>query len=166
MTKRDLFCVLIKIFGLYSLILTVFTIIPSNIGNIIFQFDLNMILIVLGSMFIAVGLFTVLLFKTDAIIEVLKLDEGFDEDQIQFGNLNNEAILKLAIIIIGGLLILDYIPFFLFDVVNAFKYKGNYTTIEGTNVDYFGMATGFINIIIGYLLLNNYKWLAEYFTKK
>ena len=39
MTKRDFFRLIIKIFGLYSLLLTVFTVIPNNISNILYAFQ-------------------------------------------------------------------------------------------------------------------------------
>lgn len=165
MTKRDLFRVLIKIFGLYSGVLTVFTVIPSNISNLIFQLNIEVILIILSSMLISIGLFFLLIFKTDSIINFLKLDKGFDEEQMQIGGLNNENILKLSIIIIGSFLILDYIPNLLFDIVNAFKYKGSAAPIEGTSVDYFGITIGIINIVLGYLLVTNYKSLATFFSK-
>ena len=68
----------------------------------------------------------ILLFKTDFIIDILKLDKGFDEEQINLGNLTNESIFKLALIIIGGFLIIDYTPTLLFDIVNAFKSKSTF----------------------------------------
>ncbi|GEC79531.1 hypothetical protein [Flavobacterium aquatile] len=165
MTKRDLFRVLIKIFGLYSGILTLFTVIPNNISNLVYQLDTIIILIILSTILIPTGLFLLLIFKTDTIINFLKLDKGFDDEQIQIENLKNESILKLSIIIIGSFLILDYIPGLLFDIVNAFKYKGSAAPIEGTSVDYFGITIGIINIVLGYLLLTNYKSLATFFSK-
>lgn len=165
MTKRDLFRLIIKIFGLYSGILTLFTVIPSNVSSLVYQLDTISILIILSSILIPIGLFLLLIFKTDAIINFLKLDKGFDEEQIVIGNLKNESILKLSIIIIGSFLILDYIPGLLFDIVNAFKSKGSAAPIEGTSVDYFGISIGIINIVLGYLLLTNYKSLATFFSK-
>ncbi len=166
MTKRDFFRIIIKIFGLYSLLLTLFTVVPNNISTLMFQFDGNMIMMVLAIMFVTAGLFFVLLFRTDSIINFLKLDQGFDDEKIEIGNLNNQSILKLAIIIIGGFLVLDYIPNFLFDIVNAFKYKSdNYTSIEGHSVNYFALTTGAINIVIGFLLVMNYKSVAQFLDK-
>ena len=169
MTKRDLFRVLIKIFGLYSVILTLFTIVPASISSLMYLFeDMNMtlVLILIAAVLIPVGFFLVLLFRTDSIIDLLQLDKGFDDEHIQLGNLDNESILKLAIIIIGGFLIIDNIPDLLFDLINAFKYKANYSTVEGTSLNYFRMTTCIINCIIGYLLLINYKWLSGFFAKK
>ncbi len=164
MTKRDLFRTLIKIFGLYSIVLALFTVIPSSISSFMYGFDMNILLIVLGSLFISIGLFLILLFKTDSIINLLQLDKGFDEEQIQLGSLNDESILKLAIVIIGGFLIVENIAALSFDLMNAFKYKANHTTIEGTSLDYFAMTVGMINVVLGILFITNYKRLASFFN--
>jgi hypothetical protein len=166
MTKKDLFVVIIKIFGLYWFILTIFGVLPHVIQSFAFGFDLNMILVVIASLLISVGLLLILLFRTNSIVNFLKLDKGFDNENIQLGNLDNEGILKLAILLIGGFLILDYIPSLLFNIINAFKYRANFTAVEGTNVNYFDIATGIVNIVIGYLLITNYKWLAGFFAKR
>jgi hypothetical protein len=165
MTKRDFFKVLIKIFGLYSLVLTVFSIIPQNISNILFSFDFAMLLMVVASVLISIGLFVILLFKTDSIINLLKLDKGFDDELIHFGNLNNENILKLALLIIGGFLIIDHTPRFLLDAVNVFKYKINFSTIEGSKVNYYSLSFEALNILIGYLLITNYKSISKFIDK-
>lgn len=165
MTKRDFFRVLIKIFGMYSLVLSIFTVIPQNISTILFQFDIMMLVIILASTMITLGLFLILLFKTDFIIDILKLDKGFDEEQINLGNLTNESIFKLALIIIGGFLIIDYTPTLLFDIVNAFKSKSTFSSIEGNSVNYFDIVVGLINILIGYLFITNYKSIAQFLNK-
>lgn len=165
MTKRDFFRVLIKIFGMYSLVLSIFTVIPQNISSILFQFDIMMLVIILVSTMITLGLFLILLFKTDFIIDILKLDKGFDEEQINLGNLTNESIFKLALIIIGGFLIIDYTPTLLFDIVNAFKSKSTFSSIEGNSVNYFDIVVGVINILIGYLFIANYKSIAQFLDK-
>lgn len=165
MTKRDFFRVLIKIFGMYSLVLSIFTVIPQNISTILFQFDIMILVIILASTMITLGLFLILLFKTDFIIDILKLDKGFDEEQINLGNLTNESIFKLALIIIGGFLIIDYTPTLLFDIVNAFKSKSTFSSIEGNSVNYFDIVVSVINILIGYLFIANYKSIAQFLNK-
>lgn len=166
MTKRDFFRILIKIFGLYSLVLSIFTVIPQNISNVLYQFDVMILLIILASTLISVGLFLILLFKTDFIIDKLKLDNGFDDSQIILGNLTDESILKLTILIIGGFLIIDYTPSLLFDLVNAFKNKATFSSIEGSSIDYFQIFVSLINIVIGYLFITNYKSISKFLDKK
>jgi len=54
-----------------------------------------------------------LIYKPDKIIDWLKLDKGFDDDRIDFQNFNNTNILKLAVIVIGGIMLIKNIPAFL-----------------------------------------------------
>ena len=89
MTKRDLFRILIKIFGFYSGIITLFSIVPGYVSTLPNDFIPMLFLFVFGMIFLSLLLVYVLIFKTDFIIDKLKLDQGFDEDRIQFENLNN-----------------------------------------------------------------------------
>ncbi len=167
MTKRDFFRLIIKIFGLYSAVITIFSLIPQNISSLYFGDESYAIILwVVVVLALVFSLFLFLIFKTDFIIDALKLDKGFDDEVINFGNFNNENILKLSFIIIGGFLLIDYIPNFLFDLTNAFKSNATFTTIEGNSVDYFGLSVGAINIIIGYLLMSNYKSIARFLDRK
>ena len=92
MTKRDFFRLLIKIFTLYAVIISIFTLFPQLfLWNQIFD-TVTSGLIFIGSILLLVA-FSILLVKyTDHIINFLKLDKGFDEETIILGNLNNEAI--------------------------------------------------------------------------
>lgn len=147
------------------MLLAVFTVIPQNISNLLFQFDIMMLLIILATTMISVGLFLVLLFKSDFIIDKLNLDKGFDDENIILGNLNNESIFKFALIIIGGFLIIDYTPNLLFEIINAFKLKATFSSIEGSSVNYFQISISAINILIGYLLITNYKSISAFLDK-
>jgi hypothetical protein len=166
MTKRDFFRIVIKIYGLYSLIITLFTIIPRNFTNLMIQYTGIMILVISSVTLISVGLFLFLLFKTDSIINLLKLDKGFDDDHIQFGALNNENILKIAILILGGFLVVEYVPIFLLDCINAFRMKTSTFIFNEKPIDYSKLSIEAVNVLIGYLLLANYKYLSKFFDKE
>ena len=167
MTKRDFFRIIIKLFGLYSMILTLFNFIPSNISNfVMYKEELWFIFIVLGSMFLTVALFLILLFKTDFIIDKLGLDKGYDENIIILGDFKNEQIFKFALILIACFLIVDNFPRVLFEMINIFKTKSSSNSIYGYEVDYFNFIVGIVNIIIGLFLIANYKILSAYLDKK
>jgi hypothetical protein len=167
MTKRDFFRLVIKLFGLYSAILSIFTFIPQNISNIhVFKDEMWVMFVVIGSVFLIAALFFVLLFKADFIIDKLDLDKGFDDDKIVFGDFNNEHIFKLAIIIIGGFLIVDYVPNFAFEVINMFKMRVSNNSIYGYEVNYFNLFTSITNIIIGLFFITNYKRISSFLDKK
>ena len=167
MTKRDFFRLVIKLFGLYSIVLSLFSILPSNISNLfIYKDEFWMIALILGSTIFVISLFLILLFKTDFIIEKLDLEKGFDDDVIILGDFKNEQIFKLGIIVIGGFLIIDYFPSVTFDVINIFKTKASNYTILGQEVDYYNFTVGVVNIIIGLLFITNYKNISSYLDKK
>ena len=165
MTKRDLFRVLIKIFGFYSGIITLFSIVPGYVSTLPNDFIPMLFLFVFGMIFLSLLLVYVLIFKTDFIIDKLELDQGFDEDRIQFENLNNENLLKFAVLIIGGFLVLDYLPSFLNHTFQAFKTKIHSTENNIYTINYFNWISSGINLVLGYLLLTNFKRIASYFNK-
>jgi len=99
MTKKDLFRLIIKIFGLYFVISSLFSIIPFNIEFLTTQiysnapFDYaNGIWMIVNIAWIIL-LFVLLIYKPDIILKWLKLDKGFDDDRIDFQNFNTVNIL-------------------------------------------------------------------------
>ncbi|NHN26886.1 hypothetical protein FIA58_014470 [Flavobacterium jejuense] len=167
MTKRDFFRLIIKIYGLYSLILSLFTFLPQNISNVVFYKDEIWVrLVIITSVFLMLTLFYILLFKTDYIIDKLDLDKGFDDDVIILGDFKNEQLLKLAILLIGGFLIVDYFPNFIFEAVNIFKMKATNYAILGTKIDYFNFSVSIVNVILGLLFITNYKTISNFLNKK
>lgn len=172
MTKRDFFRIIIKIFGLYSLILTLFNVLPTSIGYIT-DFELTTLLWIFGVTVIILLVFTFLIFNTDKIINLLKLDKGFDDERIELGNFNNKKILQLALILIGGFLFLGHLPNFLQYCYLAFKKQvaqGGLNFMEGmafgNSVDYFHWVISGINLVMGYLILTNYNRIAEWVARK
>ena len=167
MTKRDFFRLVIKLFGLYSLILSLFTFLPRNISNVtLYKDEIWIIFAVLGSVLLTISLFLFLLFKTDFIIDVLGLEKGFDEDKIILGDFKTEQILKFSIILISGFLIVEYFPSVLVEMLNIFKTKTSSYSIIGYEVDYYNFIIGIINVIIGLFLITNYKPISNYLDKK
>lgn len=166
MTKRDFFKLMIKLFGLYSGLMTLFTVIPNNIANLLFQFNFSLLLFITISILVVVSFFLFLIFKTDFIIDKLKLDKGFDEEKIQFENLTNDSIVKFAVFLIGGFLIINHFPNFLNYSFQYFKIKMQNSDLGYVEVNYFNWIISVINILIGYLLITNYKVVATFFDEK
>jgi len=101
------------------------------------------------------------------IIAWLKLDQGFDEDRIEFQNFNIKNVLKLGLIVLGGMLILNNLAAFISYTFSAFQsafLHDNPLSTRGalTDVEW---AKSFINIVIGYLLLTNYPTLSKFLLK-
>lgn len=126
----------------------------------------------IGTVVIIILLFMFLVYKPDKIIAWLKLDKGFDNDKIEFQNFNSENILKLAVIVIGEILLLKNIPTFLSHTFFAFKssvqtdFESNRIIKYGELKDYIYWLTSFINIVIGYLILTNYNYISRILKKE
>lgn len=172
MTKKDFFRVLIKLFGLYAATITIFTSLPTYIGYATIDSDIAGSMIAIGTLIIIAFLLMGLVYGTDKIISMLNLDKGFDDQRLEIGNLTEMSILKLAIILLGGFLIIDNIPVFLNQCYLAFREQvssdGILTSVTNymyDTVSYFELSVAAISILIGYLLITNYIRVAKSILK-
>lgn len=166
MTKRDFFRLIIKIFGLYSLVLSLFSFIPQNFSNFYFmKDDFWYFFIIISSILLLIALFVILLYKTDFIIDKLKLTKSFDDDHIIIGNLNTESLYKFSIILIGGFMITSSFPNLLMDLINEFKLRISNHQISNHQSDNFWIGVKFLNLLIGYLLVTNCKSISKFLNK-
>ncbi len=163
MTKRDFFRVIIKLFGLYWIISTIFSVIPGNIAFALSDFGVEGILWVTGTTIITFLIYYALIMRVDYVIDLLKLDKGFDEETISFEKFNDSNIFKLALILIGGYLVIENIPGFLSHVLFALKedVTGTQLRVDGN----FNWLISALNILVGFLLMTNYKWINKQLTK-
>ncbi len=164
MTKRDFFILLVKIFGLYSIIKTLFSVIPSSFSYLQINNDISTSLWIIFITAVTVGLTVVFLFKTDKIVKLLKLERGFDEDRIDFGGLKPTDIIKLGTFIIGGFLVLDNIPAFSSHALLSFK--SEMISQEYMPKEYFRWTVSGVNILLGLLLVIKYDIFAKLYKSK
>ena len=171
MTKKDLFRIILKIGGLYFLSVVVFFTLPTfglffdsaSWINIVISI---VILLVLSAIFLA------LIFKPDGVIKSLKLDKGFDSEEVMLKRIDFSDLLKIAIFAIGLSLIIKQLPLFITHAVFLFKLlvKGQNDISSqmqsGILTDYISWGVKIISLIIGYLMITNYASLANYFMKK
>ena len=167
MTKKDFFRIIIKLFGLYWLVSTLFTTFPGYVSMIMMNVDAMQLIGVSISAIVVILIFIFLVYKPDLIISWLKLDKGFDEDRIEFQNFGIESILKLGLIIIGGMLIIFNIPNFLSQAFFVFKLHvmNSSDVITLGQQSYYRWAINFLNLLLGYLMLTNYPALSKFLVK-
>lgn len=176
MTKRDFFILTIKIFGLYAFISSLFSSLPNNISFVIQNIEFIGILWLIATILLIVGLFYLLIKKADKVCDLLKLKEGFDQETIDFGGLKNLDIIKFTILIIGGFLFIENIPTFLSHTLFAFKssipqgfdraYENGGLLKYNRLEDYVHWASSAFNLLVGYLLILNFKKISNYLNKK
>lgn len=164
MTKKDFFILIIKLFGLYSVVTSLFSVLPNNISFAMMNIDAYSILWIFLAIAIVTGLFLALIFKADKVVQLLKLDKGFNDDKIEIGSLKVTDIIKLGTFIIGGLLILDNIPAFLSH--SLFAFKGDVISLEYNTQEKFNWAVSGLNLIIGFFLFTNYDFIAKKLNTK
>jgi uncharacterized protein YacL len=158
-TKKDFFRLILKLFGLYIAISLIISVFPGNVSLLLYHYDIIEIIWFIVSIVFIYFIFRFLFFKTDKIIQRLKLDKGFDEDKFEFQNFNSESILKLATIVTGGLLLINNIPVFLGNVLYFIKY-----TVFISQWVSFGES--FFKVVIGYLILTNYNKVSKLLKTK
>lgn len=164
MTKKDFFTTLIKIFALISLISSIFTVIPNGVSYVFNGIDMASAFWIIGILVITIALFLFFLFKAELVVKFLKLDKGFDNDLIDFGNFKPNDIIKIGIFIIGGLLMINSLPPFLSYVFFAFKFSLANSIYEHN--EKFNWAISGIKLVLGYLLFTNYSSIAKKFQSE
>ncbi len=168
MTKKDFFILIIKLFGLYSIITALFISIPQNIAFVFNSFggeiDIYPIIYIIVILTFVIALFSFLIFKSHHIVKILKLEKGFDSDNIELGKLTTKEIIKIAAIIIGGFLIIDNLPIFIQHTISAFYSGIHEIPIKG--LDKWNWFVNGANILIGYLLITNLKFVSKLIDNK
>lgn len=164
MTKKDFFILLVKIFGLFSVVTNLFSVLPSSISFVSMDFGVFGIFWIIFVITLVISLFILLIYKSDKVVSLLKLEKGFDDDRIDFGNLKSTDIIKIGTFIIGGLVIINTIPIFLNHTLFAFKENIVGETYNPN--DKFDWLMSCFKLIIGYLLITNLEFVAKLFTKE
>lgn len=157
MTPRSFWIILFRILGLFIIVNSI-TQIPTLIP-ILGGIDADSVLYLAMMLILLVAIlylvYHYLIVNNLKIIDILGLDKGFTEDIFQL-NLNGNSVIQLAVVFIGGLVLIQNVPL----VINSI-----FTNVKITDysVDYDSSA-GFIwpiyNIcmsIVGYIFIRYYK---------
>lgn len=170
MTPNTLFTVILKLFGLYFLKEVVFTI-PQLISGIFLLFDpgftedpsvlaqLSVLIIPVFILWFYFYLIYLLLFKTQALVQVLRLDKGFGQDQISI-NLSNSKLLTIALIVIAGIILLQEIPDLtgrIFILMKEIRQAGG-----GTATTYSILISSAVKVAIALLLIGERKRIVGF----
>lgn len=171
MTKKDLFSVVLKLYGLYSVVQLII-----QIPEIYFYLYASseeqdwISWLILAAPVMSILVIYVLIFKPGAIIRLFKLDKGFDEGNIQGGSRN--SIARIALIIISIYLIATSLGDFISQLVFLFEKSssGNRSDslleiIKFNPFNYKLFITCILNLMIGFLLLTNNIRIAAWIEK-
>jgi hypothetical protein len=175
MTPKNLFNVILKIFGLFFLREIIY-IIPQLISSIPSftkaddfggeQFgsaDILPFIVTLIAFAFYVLIIYQLLFNTNKIIDKLKLDQGFNQQEFSF-NISTSLILTISLIVIGGVILTNEIPDFCSNIFSYFQQKKLMPDIAKPNFSYI-IISG-VKIIIGLLIIGERKRIVDFVEKR
>ncbi|OOQ58121.1 hypothetical protein [Mucilaginibacter pedocola] len=168
MSPRSFWILLLKLVGVWILFhaidvvpqfLTLFY--PSNYSQLRYD-NWGIILISLIIVLIYISIVRLLVFRPDIVIDKLKLDKRFDEEQFSF-NIHRSTVVGIAIIIIGALMIMNTLPVFFREVY--FYYRSETIDKMGPGIDLTSTFVDLCKIVIGYLLVVNNRQVVNYIEK-
>jgi hypothetical protein len=160
MTKRDFFMLTIKLFGLFAVIKSLFEFIPM----MIISPDPRAIYVYIELTATVIVLSLILIFKSDKIVHLFKLDKGFEEEWMGFENITSVGVVKIGTFIIGGLLFVQNVPQFLIQSYNALSYDANDMQSSAFNGKV--MVLCCLNLAVGYLLITNYQFVSKILNRE
>src|SRR5688572_453712 len=108
MTPRSLFNIILKVIGIFfirNILITASNILPAVAevnGEEFKEFGILNLVILLLEFLVYLLLTYILLFKTNRVIDRLKLDQGFQQEAFTL-NIDRATILRITIIVLGGI---------------------------------------------------------------
>lgn len=174
MTPRSLFSIIIKVIAIY-LIVDSLTFIPQFLISFTYLFQsgntgfsagdlvtliIRIIIILACYMFF----FWFSLFKTDWIIDKLHLDQGFPEEKFEI-NIHRSSVLKIAVIVIGAVLIIDSFPLLCKQLLFFFPPNDPYMHLNQNPASGWA-AYYFVKVFIGFSLISANRPIVNYIERK
>lgn len=170
MSPKSLFNIVLKIFGLF-LLGDFLNVISQFISTIPF-FSMNdaeigssgFLASLVGLSLIAIYIIIayLLLFKTNYLVEKLKLDKGFSQQQFSF-DLSREQILLIALIVLGGIILVNEIPGVCRTIFNYFEEKRTFHVVKPVS-SY--LIIPVIKILFALLLIGERKRIVGFIERK
>ncbi|MFD1605013.1 hypothetical protein ACFSJW_00305 [Flavobacterium artemisiae] len=149
------------LFGAFSVIPQLSTTVSFMDGNLNVTALIEIWGLLLLSLFLYFIVVRFFIFKTDWIIDRLKLDKNFKEEKIAI-NYNAETILSIAIIVMGGLILAEALPSFISRLYTFLIQKEQFKDYTAAP----WLIYYFFKLILGYILLTNGKTFSEYIERK
>lgn len=162
MTTRDLFNIILKILGIFFIedilaaipqLLSISLYFTKDVPGAVFTLIATILMFII---YILISYY--LVFKTNLIIDKLKLDKGFDQDTIPL-NIHRSTILGIAIIVIGGLMVAEEIPNLCRQLFAYFQEKKMTYGQTHPSLSYSVLAAA--KILIGLLLIGNQRQIVN-----
>ncbi len=174
MSARSFWTILIRTLGIYT-IMQALVAFPSFISSTaMFSFESSGHDFGTGGIFavayilLLLGLFGLILwaclFKTDQIIDKLKLNKGIIEEKLGF-DMPRAIVLKIAIIVIGGLTLIDSLPAACQELLRCLQKSAEYNGFTKDPTSTY-LVYHLIKTAIGIFMTTSSDWIVNYIEKK
>ncbi len=168
MTPRSIFLILLKVLGIFLIkdimeaaLQVVFSLLSlTNTYNMGDSISTLIISILILAFYTLIAWY--LLFKSNLIIDRLKLDEGFDEDRLNL-HISLPAITTIAIIVTATYILIQEIPNL---CRTLFAYYQQKHMLLGTAPDWSYTVFASVKIIIALLLIGERKRITTFIEKR
>jgi len=169
MSVRNFWTIFLKILGIWLVIngITPLTQFISAVSYLSFNEKENfLVFLYIAVLFILIiaiyyFIFRFFVFKTSWLIDKLKLENGFDEGNIEL-TINGSSIIKIATIVIGGLIFINSFPLFCKEIFNYFQQKRMFSD----NYSSSWIILHFVKTVLGYLLMTNSTFVVRFIEKQ
>ncbi len=168
-TPRTFWTIFLKIFGLY-IIWQALVILPSLFASVIYigsQDKLSLFTLCSGLVFLVcffIAIIRYCIFRTDPLIELLRLEKGFADEQIEV-NLHRSSLLKIAIIVLGGLMLADGLPLLCFNIFSYFQYAHAYNGFGQNRVSPY-LVSNLLKVFFGYFMVTDSRMIVNFIERK
>lgn len=160
MPIRDLFLLLFKLLGLYVFIQMIFFLLPMLSIFSSAHFRWNDLALFGIALFIGVGILYILIAKSASMIGWLKLEKGFEENRIDLKNASGKQIVKIACVLIGGIMVVNNLPDLLNYLYFAFRDSVDSRPFEWSRNSLASLYI--IKIAIGVFLVKYYERITTF----
>jgi len=173
MTPRSFFAIIIKIIGIYLLTGAIIAI-PQIVASIYsYRYTISypsaqdifwICFFVLFSISFFLFVLYYCLFKTEWIIDKLRLDQNFTEEKFDI-NLHRSTILKIAVIVIGAVMIIDSLPILCQNLLTYFQTTSASISFKENRAST-GLIFAFGKFCIGFSLISASRPIVNFIELK
>jgi hypothetical protein len=170
MTIKTFWTILLKFFGLWFLfislgvmfqILSMFLLVAKNSPSPDVKKSLLAIGMVLVVSLTIILILWLLIFKTNWVIEKLKLTKGFTEDRLEL-TMEWSTILTIATIVIGGVVFIDSFPLLVKQSLSFVQQGKPFRN----NLESVWIVLYLVKTVLGYLLMTNSRFVVSFIGRQ
>jgi hypothetical protein len=160
MTKRDIFIILLKCFGLYLIFISLYSTVIYNIFQLFNESEGGSGMgVLVGNVFVLI-LFYLLFVNTSVLSGWLRLDRGFDSDEIALDKIKSESLVKLVVLALSAYLVVSSVPGLLSKLL--FSLSDEIVDQEMGRFEKIGIFEMIIQFVGGILIFTNFRSVSDW----